>query len=66
MNKRNMRKNERFANYIRRTLKNKLVALAIITVGVVSIPILEGDGTIFVMFGLIGLQLFFAKDNWLE
>lgn len=66
MNKSRARKSRRFARYIRRTLKNKLYALAILVVAIVSIPLLEGEGTIFVLFTLFAIPMFFAKDNWFD
>ena len=54
-----------FINNMERTIKNKLFALAIIILGMVSVPILE-EGTFLVFTILIGLALFFAKDNIFE
>lgn len=42
---------------------NKLIALVLIGAG--ALPILiEGDGTFTVFALLIGMPLFFAKENW--
>ena len=45
-------------------LKNKLYALLLIIIGAVSIPI-EYDGTFFILTLMLGLPLFFAKENWI-
>ena len=45
-------------------LKNKLYALLLVIIGVLSIPI-EYDGTFFIFALMLGLHLFFAKDNWI-
>ncbi len=44
-------------------LKNKLYAIAIIFLGMSSIPI-EYDATVFILSTMIGLPLFFSKENW--
>jgi len=45
-------------------LKNKLYALLLIIIGALSIPI-EYDGTFFILTLMLGLPLFFAKENWI-
>ncbi|HHW90769.1 MAG TPA: hypothetical protein GX745_07715 [Clostridiales bacterium] len=45
-------------------LKNKLYALVLILIGLVSI-LIERDGTFFIFALMIGIPLFFAKDNWI-
>jgi len=45
-------------------LKNKLYALLLVIIGVLSIPI-EYDGTFFILALMLGLPLFFAKENWI-
>lgn len=49
--------------YFQRTYKNKLIALALITLGALSVG-LEKDITFLVFTLLIGIPLFFSKDNW--
>ena len=44
-------------------LKNKLYSVALISVGALSIPI-EYDATAFIFTLMMGLPLFFAKENW--
>ncbi len=48
----------------RKLLKNKFYAIAIIFLGMLSVPI-EWDVTFFLFAALIGLTLFFAKENWI-
>ena len=48
----------------RKLLKNKLYALVLILIGLVSI-LIERDGTFFIFALMIGLPLFFAKENWI-
>ena len=45
-------------------LKNKLYSVALISVGALSIPI-EYDATAFIFTLMMGLPLFFAKENWI-
>ena len=45
-----------------KTLKNKICSLVLILIGVVSV-LLDGDATAFVLFTLLGVGLFFEKDN---
>lgn len=46
------------------TIKNKIYALVLIGIGVISI-LPENDATAFIFFCLIGVPLFFAKENWI-
>ncbi len=48
--------------YLKRTWKNKVGALALMGVGYLSIGI-EGDATGFVFLMLFAIPLFFAKNN---
>lgn len=48
----------------RELLKNKLYAVAIIFLGALSIPI-EWDVTFFLFAVLVGVVLFFEKENWI-
>lgn len=46
------------------TIKNKIYALVLIGIGVLSIfP--ENDATACMFFCIIGVPLFFAKENWI-
>ena len=47
---------------IRRTYKNKLCALALIIVGIFT-TIIDNDATFLVFALLIGISLFFSKQN---
>jgi hypothetical protein len=48
----------------RELLKNKLYAIVIIFFGALSVPI-EWDATFFLFALMMGLVLFFAKENWI-
>lgn len=48
----------------RSLIKNKLYALVLILIGVVPI-LIDQDGTFFIFALMIGLPLFFAKENWI-
>ncbi len=49
----------------RELLKNKLCALVLILMGLVPI-LIERDVTLFIFALMIGLPLFFAKENWIK
>lgn len=46
------------------TIKNKIYALVLIGIGALSI-LPENDATACIFFCLIGVPLFFAKENWI-
>lgn len=50
--------------YLRETWKNKVIALALIGLGLFS-ALLTGDGTGFVFLLLFAIPLFFAFENWI-
>lgn len=52
-----------FIKHLNKTWKNKLVALSLVTLGVISVPILDNDGTILVLTILMGIPLIFEKEN---
>ena len=63
MNKKLHRNIWRFIRHMQVTYKNKLAALAMLAIGIVSAK-MSGDGT-FMMFVLVfGLPLFFSKRDW--
>ncbi len=45
-------------------LKNKIYSLLLILIGVVSI-LIDRDGTFFIFALMIGLPMFFSKENWI-
>jgi len=47
-----------------KTIKNKLVALSLILVGLAP-TILDRDSTALIFFSIIAIPLFFAKENWI-
>lgn len=55
----------RFKRYIRRTIKNKLCAVALILVGLFIVK-LTGDGTALAFFIIIGIPLFFVNKNYID
>lgn len=48
----------------RKLLENKFYAIVIIFLGALSIPI-EWDATFFLFALMVGLVLFFSKENWI-
>ena len=48
----------------RELLKNKLYSLILIGIGALSV-LIEYDGTFFIFTLMLGLPLFFAKENWI-
>jgi len=48
----------------RELLKNKLYSFLFILLGALSVPI-EYDGTFFIFALMLGVPLFFAKENWI-
>lgn len=70
-----MKKNDRnnkFVRYLKRTWKNKVIAILTILLGIVYIPFsyepsINGyDGTATLLLLIVGSMLFFAKDNWVR
>lgn len=45
-------------------LKNKIYSLLLILIGVVPI-LIDRDGTFFIFTLMLGLPLFFARENWI-
>lgn len=56
---------DNFINYMQRTIKNKLVSLGLIILGLASVPVVE-EGTFLLLTILMGLALFLAKDDIFE
>ncbi len=48
----------------RELLKNKLYSIILIGIGALSV-LIEYDGTFFILTLMLGLPLFFAKENWI-
>lgn len=61
----NRAKTNRTMRNIKRTIKNKLCAIALLMVGLVPLMVYQ-DGTFLAFAAVIGLPLFFAKDNWID
>lgn len=64
MREKNMKQKRSFANYMRDTWVNKLIAVGLFILGYLS-TLMEGDCTAFVFILLFAIPLFFAKDNWI-
>lgn len=48
----------------RELLKNKIYSFMFILLGALSV-LIEYDGTFFIFALMLGLPLFFAKENWI-
>lgn len=46
-----------------KTFKNKVYSILSITLGLISIPVCDGDITAFVFILMIAIPIFFEKDN---
>lgn len=55
----------RFIRYMRRTWLNKLVAVAMGLLSLLSVIVSEGDATFFILMSLITVPMFFARESWL-
>lgn len=62
-NKNNMR---RFMRYFRRTLKQKLYAVAMVAAGIVSTSVLDGDATFLALMLCIAVPMFISRKNWID
>lgn len=62
MNKK--RRKEGFAQYIRETLLNKIVAVVLILIGVLTVYVAK-DITFLVTTLIMGIPLFLAKENYI-
>lgn len=47
----------------RKLLKNKLYSLAMILIGYISVHLLDGDCTVFILMLMLGIPVFFSKEN---
>ena len=47
----------------KKLLKNKIYSVALISIGYLSIKLLEGDCTVFLLMLMFGLPVFFADEN---
>ena len=56
---------KKFQEYMCETCLNKLVAIALLVLGVLSTRI-EGDGTYLVFIGILSIGLFFSRKNHIE
>ena len=62
-----MKKRSRFQMYMRRTIRNKIVAAAFMLFGILTAVISGGDITFLVYSFMVSIVLFFAKnDIWKE
>ena len=61
----NQKDKKRIKQYFRRTAKNKIFAIALIIIGLLSSKI-DNDSTFLVLTIIVGLPLFFARYNWMD
>lgn len=54
---------KKFRDYLKRTYKNKIGALAFILLGYISYILNEGDGTFFVLTVIFGIPLFIMDEE---
>lgn len=54
--------NTKAVSYVRRTFKNKICALALIIIGLLTMS-LENDATVLVMLSIFALPLFLSNKN---
>lgn len=54
----------KFRKYIKETYKNKISAILILVLCIVSIKI-ENDLTVLLLLGPLCVYLFFSKKNWI-
>lgn len=50
--------------YWRRTLKNKLYAIALLAIGAVPVIIIK-DATLLILLAFIAVPMFFSNENWI-
>ena len=49
----------------RELIKNKICSIVLILIGIWTITV-EGDATFFLFMAILGMVLFFAKENWIQ
>lgn len=54
-----------FVKYIRRTAKNKMVALTLIAIGLI-VRAMTGEATVLVLTLMFGIPLFLARNNYIQ
>lgn len=60
------RRIRRFVNSLRRTWKQKLCAIGMITIGALSAMLSEGDATMFIFMSVFAIPMFLSrKANWI-
>lgn len=59
-------KTKTFAKNTRKTRKNKLTAIILLAVGVLSMIATDGDATLMVWMIIIAIPLFLAKKNYIS
>lgn len=64
MNEKTEKYIRKFVRHIRRTLRNKLYAIALIMVGII-LRFISNDITFLVFTLLIGIPMFFSNKNWI-
>lgn len=65
MNSKNGEIKRELVKYFRRTLKNKMAALALIAIGVI-LRVITGDTTVLLFTLIFGIPLFLARRNHIQ
>ena len=54
-------------NYMwsKKTIKNKIWAVGLMILAIITLPWLDGDATFFIFALMIAVPTFFAKKNWI-
>ncbi len=65
MNSKNGEIKRELVKYFRRTLKNKMAALALIAIGVI-LRVITGDATVLLFTLIFGIPLFLARQNHIQ
>lgn len=47
----------------RKLLKNKIYSIGLMSIGYLTMHLMEGDGTVFIFTLMFGLPVFFANEN---
>lgn len=49
----------------KKTIKNKIWAVGLMILAIITLPWLDGDATFFIFALMIAVPTFFAKKNWI-
>lgn len=65
MSQKNSEFKKELVKYIRRTAKNKMVALYLIATGLI-VRAMTGDATVLLLTLMFGIPLFLARSNYIQ